>query len=67
MIYSGRDCARWCRQIYLCAFGMRVDRRDESRGLGADTGGRLREDLCLEAAEAIEGRPGVATPIDPVR
>jgi amidase len=27
----------------------------------------LREDLCLEAAEAIEARLGVATPIDPVR
>jgi len=31
------------------------------------TGRRLREDLCLEAAEAIEARLGVATPIDPVR
>jgi amidase len=31
------------------------------------TGRRLREDLCLEAAETIEARPGVATPIDPVR
>jgi amidase len=31
------------------------------------TGHRLREDPCLEAAEAIEARLGVATPIDPVR
>jgi len=31
------------------------------------TGRRLREDLCLEAAEAIEARLGLATPIDPVR
>jgi amidase len=30
-------------------------------------GRRLREDLCLEAAEAIEARLVVATPIDPVR
>jgi amidase len=29
-------------------------------------GDRLREDLCLEAAEAIEARLGVITPIDPV-
>ncbi len=28
-------------------------------------GGRFREDLCLEAAEAIEQRLGVITPIDP--
>jgi hypothetical protein len=28
---------------------------------------RLREDLCLEAAEAVETRLGEATPIDPVR
>jgi len=27
--------------------------------------GRYREDLCLEAAEAIEARAGVRTPIDP--
>jgi amidase len=27
----------------------------------------LREDQCLEAAEAIEARLGLATPIDPVR
>jgi hypothetical protein len=31
------------------------------------TGRRLREDLCLEAAEAIEARLGLATPIDPMR
>jgi amidase len=30
------------------------------------TGQRLREDLCLEAAEAIEARLGLQTPIDPV-
>ena len=29
------------------------------------TGPRLREDLCLDAAEAIEARLGLATPIDP--
>jgi amidase len=29
------------------------------------TGQRFREDLCLEAAEAIESRLGLATPIDP--
>jgi amidase len=28
-------------------------------------GGRYREDLCLDAAEAIEQRLGVVTPIDP--
>ena len=28
-------------------------------------GSRYREDLCLEAAEAIEERLGVLTPIDP--
>ncbi|MCK9520896.1 MAG: amidase [Dehalococcoidia bacterium] len=28
-------------------------------------GGRYREDLCLDAAEAIEERVGVITPIDP--
>jgi amidase len=44
--------------------------RDEETGLPIGvqiTGRRLREDLCLEAAEAIEARLGVATPIDPVR
>jgi amidase len=44
--------------------------RDEPTGLPIGvlvTGPRLREDLCLEAAEAIEARLGVATPIDPVR
>ena len=29
-------------------------------------GPRYREDLCLDAAEAIEARLGVLTPIDPV-
>jgi len=28
-------------------------------------GARYSEDLCLGAAEAIEERPGVVTPIDP--
>lgn len=28
-------------------------------------GGRYREDLCLDAAAAIEGRLGIITPIDP--
>jgi amidase len=44
--------------------------RDEATGLPIGvlvTGPRLREDLCLEAAEAIEARLGVATPIDPVQ
>jgi amidase len=44
--------------------------RDEATGLPIGvlvSGPRLREDLCLEAAEAIEARLGVATPIDPVR
>ena len=43
--------------------------RDEGTGLPIGvliTGRRLREDLCLEAAEAIEARLGLATPIDPV-
>ena len=29
------------------------------------TGGRFREDLCLEAAAAIEARAPMATPIEP--
>jgi amidase len=44
--------------------------RDEATGLPIGvlvTGRRLQEDLCLEAAEAIEARLGLATPIDPVR
>ena len=44
--------------------------RDEATGLPIGvliTSQRFREDLCLEAAEAIESRLGVATPIDPVR
>jgi amidase len=44
--------------------------RDEVSGLPIGvlvTGPRLREDLCLEAAEAIETRLGVTTPIDPAR
>jgi amidase len=44
--------------------------RDEATGLPIGvliTGPRLRDDLCLDAAEAIEARLGVATPIDPVR
>ena len=43
--------------------------RDETTGLPIGvlvTGPRFREDLCLEAAEAIEARLGVNTPIDPV-
>jgi len=43
--------------------------RDEGTGLPIGvliTGRRLRDDLCLEAAEAIEARLGLATPIDPV-
>lgn len=30
------------------------------------TGCRFREDLCLDAAEAVEARLGLATPLDPV-
>ncbi|HEU4368716.1 MAG TPA: amidase family protein [Methylomirabilota bacterium] len=30
-------------------------------------GGRYREDLCLDAAEVIEARHGLPTPIDPAR
>jgi amidase len=44
--------------------------RDEATGLPIGvliTGPRLRDDLCLDAAEAIEARLGLATPIDPVR
>jgi amidase len=44
--------------------------RDEATGLPIGvliTGRRLREDLCLDAAEIIEARLGVTTPIDPVR
>jgi amidase len=43
--------------------------RDETTGLPIGvlvTGGRFREDLCLDAAEAIEQRLGLPTPIDPV-
>jgi amidase len=43
--------------------------RDEPTGLPVGvivTGGRFREDLCLDAAEAIEQRLGLSTPIDPV-
>ena len=43
--------------------------RDEPTGLPIGvliTGRRFREDLCLDAAEAIEARLGPTTPIDPV-
>ena len=43
--------------------------RDQATGLPIGvllTGRRFREDLCLEAAEAVEARLGLATPIDPV-
>src|SRR5262245_31938634 len=43
--------------------------RDEQTGLPIGvlvTGPRLREDLCLDAAELIESRLGLSTPIDPV-
>jgi amidase len=42
--------------------------RDEATGLPIGvlvTGPRLRDDLCLDAAEAIEARLGLETPIDP--
>lgn len=44
--------------------------RDEGTGLPIGvlvTGRRMREDVCLDAAEAIEARLGLATPVDPVR
>ena len=43
--------------------------RDEATGLPIGvllTGVRFREDLCLDAAETVEARLGVETPIDPV-
>ena len=43
--------------------------RDGATGLPIGvllTGARLREDLCLDAAELIEARRGLVTPIDPV-
>jgi amidase len=43
--------------------------RDEASGLPIGvllTGRRFREDLCLDAAETIEARLGLDTPIDPV-
>jgi amidase len=43
--------------------------RDEATGLPVGvlvTGPRFREDLCLDAAEAIEQRLGLDTPIDPM-
>jgi len=43
--------------------------RDKATGLPIGvllTGQRFREDLCLDAAEAIEARLGLETPIDPV-
>jgi amidase len=43
--------------------------RDKETGLPIGvllTGPRMREDLCLDAAEAVEARLGLATPIDPV-
>ena len=42
--------------------------RDEATGLPIGvlvTGRKLRDDLCLDAAEAIEARLGLETPIDP--
>ncbi len=42
--------------------------RDGATGLPIGvllTGQRFREDLCLDAAEAVEARSGIATPIDP--
>jgi amidase len=44
--------------------------RDEASGLPIGvllTGARFRDDQCLDAAEAIEQRCALATPIDPVR
>jgi amidase len=42
--------------------------RDDATGLPIGvllTGQRFREDVCLDAAEAVEARCGLATPIDP--
>lgn len=42
--------------------------RDEATGLPIGvllTGARMRDDLCLDAAEAVEARLGLTTPIDP--
>jgi amidase len=44
--------------------------RDAATGLPVGvllTGQRLREDLCLDAAESVEARLGIETPIDPRR
>jgi amidase len=44
--------------------------RDEKTGLPIGvllTGARLRDDQCIDAAEAIEQRLALVTPIDPVR
>jgi amidase len=44
--------------------------KDEETGLPIGvlvTGPRLREDLCLDAATAVEARLGLITPVDPVR
>lgn len=43
--------------------------RDSATGLPIGvliTGQRLRDDLCLDAAELIEARSGIVTPIDPL-
>jgi amidase len=43
--------------------------RDSATGLPIGvllTGSRMRDDLCLDAAEAVEARLGLETPIDPV-
>ena len=43
--------------------------RDSATGLPIGvllSGARMREDLCLDAAELVEARCGLATPIDPV-
>ena len=43
--------------------------RDAATGLPIGvllTGARFRDDLCLDAAEAIEQRLGLHTPIEPV-
>jgi amidase len=44
--------------------------RDPASGLPIGvliTGARFREDQCLDAAEAIERKAALKTPIDPVR
>ncbi len=60
-----------CREVVTAALA-RLDAANPPTGvvdglpMGIQiTAGRFREDLCLEAAAAIEARAPMATPIDP--